>query len=314
MQTRDDLLICSACGTQFDVPASTPLKACRICDVSNTPHITPKHLKTKTPSHQDPRQFVPPTGQAWTSLAQMRRSKHHRNTFHQDPVEARMWSITTTPKFAIGQRCILLQTPAGNILWDCIAYLDQETYEFIRSRGGLKAIVISHPHYYTTHLDWARTFACPVLLAEEDAGWVSRRDFEGRRKLLGGVEEEVLEGVKAVKVGGHFPGSLVLWWDRKLFIADSLVTVPSALYHVDRPPGTTSFAFMWSIPNMIPLPPKELYKMWQALKPLDFASTHGAFVGTEVRDERVKERVLESMKIQAKGEGWEDVDILRETL
>ena len=44
-----------------------------------------------------------------------------------------------------------------------------------------------------------------------------------------GTEEgvlEVLPGVKVVKAGGHFPGSLLLWWERKLFIADTIVTVP----------------------------------------------------------------------------------------
>ena len=30
----------------------------------------------------------------------------------------------------------------------------------------------------------------------------------------------------AIKVGGHFAGSLVLHWDDKLFIADTFVTVP----------------------------------------------------------------------------------------
>lgn len=225
-----------------------------------------------------------------------------------------MWSIHTSPKFGIGQRCILLQTPAGNVLWDCITFLDEETIEFIKRKGGLKAIVISHPHYYTTHLLWAKIFGCQVWLAKDDEEWLCRGDGEAVRRWIDGGKETVIEGVEAVKTGGHFPGSLVLLWDKKLFIADTLVTVPSALYHIDRPKGTTSFAFMWSIPNMIPLPPSELHKMWQALKPLDFESTHGAFVGLDIRDKRIKERVLESMKIQASNEGWEDVAILKEIL
>lgn len=111
--------------------------------------------------------------------------------------------------------------------------------DFIASRGGLRGIVISHPHYYTTHLDWARTFDCPVWFSQEDAEeWVSRGDGEGRRRLIlkGRGEEDVLGGgeegkageevVKAIKVGGHFPGSLVLLWEKKLFVADSLVTTP----------------------------------------------------------------------------------------
>ena len=71
---------------------------------------------------------------------------------------------------------------------------------------------------------------------------------------------------------------------------------------------------MWSIPNLIPLPPNEIFKMWQALKPFDFESTHGAFAGLDVRDKNVKARVLESMKIQVRNEGWDDVAILKESL
>lgn len=33
--TMADLLVCATCGTQFDVPYSSPLKNCRICDVSH---------------------------------------------------------------------------------------------------------------------------------------------------------------------------------------------------------------------------------------------------------------------------------------
>ena len=70
---------------------------------------------------------------------------------------------------------------------------------------------------------------------------------------------------------------------------------------------------MWAVPNMIPLPPAELMKMWQAIQPYDFESTHGAFAGLDVRDENVKGRVLDSMKIQIKAMGWEDHALLKES-
>lgn len=71
--------------------------------------------------------------------------------------------------------------------------------------------------------------------------------WEGKElNLLGGQ-------VMAVKVGGHFPGSSVLLWKetKKLLVADSVMVVPSGVYHVDRLPGTTSFTFMWSYPNFV---------------------------------------------------------------
>lgn len=137
-----------------------------------------------------------------------------------------MWNIWTEPKFAIGQRCILIQTDEGNVLWDCITYLDEETVGFVKGKGGLKAIVISHPHYYSTHLEWAKAFDCPVYLAKDDEEWLNRKDGEGRRKLLTARAEEILGDVTAIKPGGHFPGSLVLLWQKKLMIADTFVTVP----------------------------------------------------------------------------------------
>ena len=52
-------------------------------------------------------------------------------------------------QFGIGQSARLIQTPHGNILWDLVAYLDEETIERIQELGGIKMIVISHPHFYT---------------------------------------------------------------------------------------------------------------------------------------------------------------------
>ena len=64
---------------------------------------------------------------------------------------------------------------------------------------------------------------------------------------------------------------------------------------------------------MIPLPPAELLKMWNVLKGLEFESTHGAFVGMEVRDPTVKGRVLGSMKIQVRGMGYKNHETFNES-
>lgn len=153
----------------------------------------------------------------------------YSNKWKQIDGEEHLWSIWTEPKFAIGQRCILIETSDGNVLWDCITHLDNDTIDFIKSKGGLRAIVISHPHYYTTHLDWAKAFDCPVIFAKDDEEWINRRDIDGRRKLMEGDIVEIIPGVTAAKPGGHFPGSLVLLWDKKLMIADTFVTTPASL-------------------------------------------------------------------------------------
>ena len=53
-------------------------------------------------------------------------------------------------------------------------------------------------------------------------------------------------------------------------------------------------------------------QIWRALRPFDFTSTHGAFVGTDVRDTDLKRRVLESAKIQVRAEGYDRHEILDE--
>lgn len=245
-------------------------------------------------------------------------AEKYSNTWSRiEPNNPNLWSIITTPKFAIGQRAILVKTPQGNVLWDCLTLLDEPTIAWIKEQGGLKAIVISHPHYYSTHLTWAETFDCTVYISAADAEWTQRADHWNLRRLLSSEPTQIIPGITAITTGGHFPGSLVLHVQSQiegqkphLLIADTLVTVPSALYAKNRPAGTTSYAFMWSIPNMIPLPPVEMQKMWKQLEGFEFGSTHGAFVGLDVRDgdggeKRVKERVKESMRIQAWGEGWE---------
>jgi glyoxylase-like metal-dependent hydrolase (beta-lactamase superfamily II) len=291
-----------------------------------TMSITTKPVKhPPTTTQQDPRQYVPPTGQTWTSHSKLLTT--HKNTFTPlTPQNKDIYSITTTPKLAIGQRALLIKTPShGNVLWDCLTLLDRETKHWINSQGGLQAIVISHPHYYTTHLTWGHEFNCPVYISGLDAEWCQRKDLWGIRRLLSDDgATEIVPGVTAITTGGHFPGSLVLHTDAscepegvdgerkgRLFIADTLVTVPSALYSKNRPPGTTSYGFYWSIPNMIPLSPDSIQGIWKALEGWEFGSTHGAVVGLDVEDDleeggggRVKERVRESMRIQARGMGW----------
>ncbi|EFJ14070.1 hypothetical protein SELMODRAFT_424002 [Selaginella moellendorffii] len=55
----------------------------------------------------------------------------------------------------------------GNILWDCISFLDDATVAIIKSLGGLRAIAISHPYYYSTNSRWSEAFGgVPVYTRE----------------------------------------------------------------------------------------------------------------------------------------------------
>ncbi len=125
--------ICRTCGTQFAETAEPP-HACPICE--------------------DERQYVGWEGQRWTTLAELRRD-HHTIIRAEEP---NLIGIGTHPEFAIGQRALLIRHPTGNVLWDCISLLDEPTAAYVRAHGGLAAIAISHPHYYSSMVEWAQTF------------------------------------------------------------------------------------------------------------------------------------------------------------
>ncbi len=244
--------ICKACGTQYP-PADEPPAGCRICD--------------------DERQFVPVSGQQWTTLGELR--SRHRNSFEQH--EPDLTAIETTPEFAIGQRAFLLRTGEGNFLWDCIALLDDATVELVRALGGLRGIAISHPHYYTTMLEWSAAFAnAPIYLHAADQEWVMRR--ENAIEFWNGETKTLAPGVTLVRCGGHFPGGTVLHWangadNRGVLLSGDILQV--------GPDGFVSF--MYSYPNLIPLPPRAVKAVGAALRPFAFDRIYGAFSGRTIQ-------------------------------
>ena len=158
--------ICTACGTQYS-PSEAPPGACLICI--------------------DERQFVPASGQSWTTLERLRNA--HSNKFRR--LATGLTTIEATPVFGIGQRAILARTPAGNVLWDCIALIDDATVDLLKGLGGISSIAISHPHYYTTMVEWSRALGgVPIHLHAADHQWVMRADpavqfWEGGTKPIG---------------------------------------------------------------------------------------------------------------------------------
>jgi hypothetical protein len=227
----------------------------------------------------------------------------------------------------------------------------------VKAKGGLKAVVvsipptpsptllihpqkISHPHFYTTHLEWATAFSCPIYVSSDDQEWLSRPEPNNQpplRTFLNTPTTQILPGITAIKAGGHFPGSLVLHSEKDslLLLADTIMTVPvgmaganntwttfsnsksntgqSGIYHVERPPGTTSYSFMWSYPNMIPLAPDAVLGIWNAIKKYRFTRTFGGFMGQDVRgDVDLRGRILESMKIWVKAAGHGDHIVMSE--
>jgi hypothetical protein len=243
--------ICNTCGTSYpDTPEPPP--SCLICE--------------------DERQFVPPGGQLWTTPERL--AGGHVNAWRR--LEADLFEIHTHPGFGIGQRALLLRTPKGNILWDCIALLDDATEALVRGLGGLQAIAISHPHYYTRMQDWARAFDCPVHLHAADANWIMRPDPAIRH--WHGETQEILAGVTLLRLGGHFPGGAVLHWadgadGRGVILSGDIVQVAADLERV---------SFLWSYPNMMPLAAATVLRIAATLAPWQFDRIYGAFPGRQV--------------------------------
>jgi hypothetical protein len=125
--------ICVTCGMQYAATLKPPAH-CPICE--------------------DERQYVGHAGQQWTTLDGYR--KTHKNVFTEQDLG--LHTILPEPKAGIGQRAFLVRTNEGNVLWDCVPPLDDATVQTVRSLGGLKAIAVSHPHYYTTMVEWSKAF------------------------------------------------------------------------------------------------------------------------------------------------------------
>ncbi|MBS0561586.1 MAG: MBL fold metallo-hydrolase, partial [Proteobacteria bacterium] len=237
--------ICTTCGTQYP-PSEAPPPGCPIC--------------------QDERQYVNPLGQAWTTLERLRQT--HKNAWLR--YEPDLLGIGTVPSFGIGQRALLLRSPAGNVLWDCITLLDDATIDIVRALGGIATIAISHPHYYSAMVEWARAFGAKVLLHEADREHVMRPD--GAIEFWSGDRRDIAPGLTLLRLGGHFAGGTVLHWAQGAGGKGALLSGDILQVGPDR-----MVSFMWSYPNLIPLDAASVRRMAEMLEPFDFDLIYGAW-------------------------------------
>ena len=237
--------ICTTCGIQY-ANAEHPPGACVIC--------------------RDDRQFVNPMGQAWTTLSDMRRT--YCNAFRRH--EPGLMGIATTPHFAIGQRALLLRTAQGNILWDCISFLDEATIAIIGALGGISAIAVSHPHFYASMIEWSHAFnTAPVYLHAADRKFVTRLD--SCITFWEDDELEIIPGVNLIRCGGHFAGSTMLHWAQGAGGRGALLTGDTLSVGPDQ-----HVSFMRSYPNLIPLDAGTVYHIADTLQTWQFDTIYGS--------------------------------------
>jgi glyoxylase-like metal-dependent hydrolase (beta-lactamase superfamily II) len=241
--------ICVTCGTQFAATAAPP-PGCPICE--------------------DDRQYIGHQGQQWTTLEALRRD--HRNQLAE--IEPGLTGIVTEPKFAIGQQAHLIETPAGNLLWNGISLIDDDTVAEVERRGGLAAIAVSHPHFFTSVVAWSRAFGgVPIFLHADDRQWLIRPD-----PLVHFWDGDVTEplpgsGLTLIRCGGHFPGSCVVHWPAGADGAGALLTGDTIQVVQDR----RWVSFMYSYPNLIPLGADAVRRIVATVEPYRFDRLYGGW-------------------------------------
>jgi hypothetical protein len=252
--------ICPACGANFP-PAAAPPERCPLCE--------------------DERQWVPPTGQRWTTMAQLAGDGYHSLVRE---VEPGLTGIATEPVIGVGHRALLVRTEAGNLLWDPSPFVDDSALDAVRAAGGLSAISSSHPHMYGAAVEWSHAFDAPILLPDTDAAWLMRPDSAVRRwsDVL-----QPLPGVTLVQCGGHFAGSSVLHWTAgaegrgAILCGDTIFVTP----------GEDRVSFVYSAPVRLPLAEPGVRGILDALAPYAFDRIYGGWWSPVVR--RDAEWILE---------------------
>ena len=244
--------ICVTCGVQH-AESAVPPERCAVCD--------------------DERQYVPPGGQKWTTLKELQAT--HRNQLDVEGPE--LISISTEPRFAIGQRALHLRSDGGNILWDCISFLDDRSVAAVQALGGVSAMAISHPHYYASMIEWSRALGdVPIYLHAADGDWVMRP--HPAIVFWHGDTHQLASGLTLIRCGGHFPGGTVLHWAGGARGKGAILSGDVIQVGQDR----KTVSFMYSYPNYIPVNARTVRGIVAAVEPYQFDQIYGAWFGQNI--------------------------------
>jgi glyoxylase-like metal-dependent hydrolase (beta-lactamase superfamily II) len=242
--------ICSTCAVQYP-DTDQPPAHCPICE--------------------DERQYVGWDGQRWTTMAEL--GADHAMVLREE--EPGLTGVGIEPGFGIGQRALLVQTPGGNVLWDCISLLDDAGRGQLEALGGIDAICMSHPHFYGANVDLADAFDARILMPEADREWIQR---PSPRIEFFTDEAEPVPGVTLARIGGHFDGAAVLHWPAGSQGRGALLTGDTVTVVPDR----NWVSFMWSYPNLIPLDVATIEAIAARIERFRFDRLYGGWWGRVV--------------------------------
>lgn len=177
--------ICLECGVQYPPKADTT--DCAICE--------------------NERGGLNSVQQLWTSLTRLKEGPYSNAIRLDGP----LMGIGTSPRFGMGPRALIVPTPDGNLLWDCVSLLDETTIETVFALGGLAAIAVAHPRNFGTMIEWSKVFGdIPIYVYDKDAPYVPQNDAV---EIWRGNSYEVFTGITLYNSGAYKVGGTVAHWE-----------------------------------------------------------------------------------------------------
>ena len=254
----DIAYICTTCGVQ-QPPSAKPPTHCPICE--------------------DERQYVNANGQSWTTPDELRATRK----IDWRELEPGLFGMGATPQIAIGQRALIVPQPGGGVMWDCIPLVSDESVAHVKSTGGLRAIAISHPHFFSSSVDWSESLDnTPIYLHADLQRYVQRPSANIR--FWSGETHDLGQGITLVRCGGHFGGSTVMHWPEGAAGKGALFTGDTIMVAAD----TRWMSFMRSFPNYIPLNRPAVERIVAAVEPYPFDRVYGAWWNQVSREDSRK--------------------------
>lgn len=225
----------------------------------------------------DERQYLPAGGQRWIRLADL--ADHRVEVAEREPD---LLTLDVEPRAGIGQTALIVRTPAGALMWDCVGFVSDDAVARVRDVADVRWIATSHPHMFGTQVEWARALDAQVLVNAADMEWLQRGDD---RVQPWSDRHEVTDGLTLHQLGGHFRGSSVAHWRAGARGLGVLLTGDTIMVNPDQ-----TASFMRSYPNFVPLSAAVVDRLATAACSLEFDRAYNNFgrAITEDAAERIR--------------------------
>ena len=215
----------------------------------------------------DARHVVPQQGWRFLDLAAAQRAF----PCHWEELEPGAWRFWNDPVEGIGPSSYLLQTPAGNVVFEGATVFSDAALGKVADLGGVAVLSASHPHAYGALWQVQDRFDPELALAAGDFSWSAALQvswpFDDALEPLPGIELH--------RTAGHFDGHTVLYdRERRLLLCGDALKFELSAH--DRRQATTISAHKAFV-RATPLTHGELRRYRAVFAPLDFRQTWTPF-------------------------------------